>query len=267
MKKILIMAMAVCALVACKKNSSDTGLPKADAKALEVTTTGAVDMLGDSPKQVDAALTKAGYRKIEGGYNPFSAPVREAVAKQLKKAKAESTVEVTYAYGLPENYEEMSQSQAIAWANKALASGDPVMVVTVNYQSDELQAMATMFIIGKSSKANKTFTATSDDLYKKLPSGKANFYWGGYIEDSDAAEGSGTEYTDHSEFVSKVSKAEGIIAEESGVAVYKNWGYGNFWFNPSAEDEKEMLKEGFTTPFCEGAYAIATADYDYGYDY
>lgn len=267
MKKMLILAMAVFALVACKKSSSDTGLDKGEAKALAATTTGAIDMLGDSPKKVDAALTKAGYRKIDGGYNPFSAPVREAAAKQMKKAAAESTLTVTYAYGLPDDYEEMSKKEAIAWANNALKSGDAVMVVTVSYQSEQMQAMATMFIIGKSSKAYKSFTATSDDLYKKLPSGKTNSYWEGYIEDSDAKEeGSGTTYTDHSKFVSKVAKAEGIIAEEYGYAVYKGWGYGNVWYNPSEEDEEEMYEEGFTTPFCEGAYSIGAGG-DYGYDY
>lgn len=259
MKKMLIMAMAVFALVACK-NSSGTGLDKGESKALEATTTGAINMLDESPNQVDAALTKAGYKKVTGGYNPFSAPVRAAVAKKSNKALAESKVEVTYAYGLPDNYATMTEAQAIAWANDALESGDAVMVVTATFQSEKLAAMATMFIIKKSAKAYKSFTATSDDLYKKLPSGKNNYGWYGYIGNSDN-EDSEVEYTDHSKFVSKVSKAEGIIAEEMGIAPYQGWVYQNVWFNPSESDEEEMLEEGFDVPFCEGAYVVASYEY------
>ena len=263
MKKMLIMAMAVFALVACKK--SDTGLDKGEAKALEVTTTGAIDMLGDSPAEVDKAMKKAGFKEFNGGYDPLSAPMRAAVAKRAKKATTESSYEVYYSYGLPDGYEDMTEKEVIAWANKALKSGDAVMIVTVTFESEQMEAMATMFFIGKSSKAYKSFTATSDDLYKKLPSGKTNSYWEGYIEGSDDPEGSGTTYTDHSKFTAKVAKAEGIIAEEYGYAMYKGWGYGNMWFNPSEKDEEEMYEEGFTTPFCEGAYAVGA--YNYGYDY
>lgn len=256
MKKMLIMAMAVFALMACKK-SSDTGLPKGEAKALETTTVGAIDQLGDSQDQVDAKLTKAGYKKINGGFNPLSAPAR--IAKKAPMAQnGSANVEVTYAYGLPDNYEKMSEAQAMAWLNDKLADGDAIMIVTATFKSDKLSAMATMFIIKKSSKANKSFTAISDDMYKQLPSGQGKHGWAAVIEDNETEKQ--TNYTDHSSFVSAVSKAEGITAEETGVAMYNGFSYANLWFNPNAADEKEMLEEGFDYPFCEGAYVVASYD-------
>lgn len=262
MKKMLIMAMAVFALVACKKSSSDTGLPQKEAKALEASTSGAVDLLNDSPEQVDAAMTKAGYKEIKGGYNPFEnmdmAPAR--IAKKVKTANSESDYDYTVSYqlGLPDNWETMTEEQAIAWANNAIADGNAVILVTAQFNSKKLQAMATMFVIKKSDKANKTFTATSEDLYDKLPSGKNNHAWEGAIYNIKAGEPTGmTNYSDHSKFVSKVAKAEGIEAAEYGYAISKGWLFANVWLNPDASMEKEMMEEGLTTPICYGAYEVA----------
>ena len=144
----------------------------------------------------------------------------------------------------------------MVWANNALAKGDAVMLVRATFTSNKLSAMYTMFIIAKSGKANQSFTAISDDLYGKLPSGKNNYGWEGWIGNSDNDDEE-MEYTDHSKFVSKVAKAEGIIAEEYGAAFYKGWYYGNVWFNPSEADEQDQLEEGFDLPFCEGAYLVA----------
>lgn len=269
MKKMLIMAMAVFALVACKK-SSDTGLPKADAKALEVTTSGAVDMLGDSPKQVDAALTDAGYKKIKNGFNPFEYLAPARVVKKATAAKADSDEEVCYGYGIPDDWDKMTEKQIIAWANNVIESGDPVMLVTATFESNFLNAMATIFMIKKTNKANKTYTATSDDLYKKLPSGKNNYAWVGYIgdisriikEDVSAM----TQYTDHSNFVSKAAKADGVGAMEYGNALNKGWSYATVWANPDASLEKELLEYGLTAPICIGAYSVSQVNYDY-FDY
>lgn len=262
MKKMLIMAMAVFALVACKKSSSDTGLPKGEAKALEATTTGAVKLLGDTPDEVETALTKAGYKEIKGGYNPFE-DMDKAPARFVKKAKAlkeSSEYVVTYQYGLPDNWETMTEEQAIAWANNAIEDGKSVMLVTATFESKRLNVMATMFVIKKSDKANKTFTGTSTDLYNKL---SKQYEWGGSIYSISAGDATGAEqFSDHSKFVSRVSKAEGIEAVESGVAIKNNdaWFYYNMWLNPDASLEKEMLEEGLSTPICYGAYEVGSYD-------
>ena len=267
MKKMLIMAMAVFALVACKKsNSADTGLPKAEEKALVATTSGAVDMMGESPAEVDKALTKAGYKKMNSSFNPFDLGVPARVIKKALTAEVASDEEVYYSYGLPENFESMSEKEIIAWANEVIESGDAVMLVTATFQSKQLNAMATVFIIKKSDKANKTFTGISDALYKKLPSAKTKHGWAGYIGDVEKMmEGnmSGAEqFTDHSKFVSKVAKVDGKAAAEGGAAMYEGWSYGNLWVNPDAEMEKEMLKAGLSAPICYGSYGILSSDYD-----
>jgi len=262
MKKMLIMAMAVFALMACKK-SSDTGLPKGEAKALETTTVGAIDVLGESPNQVDAALTKAGFKKIKGTL-PLSAPARATIKKMPAAKNEAATVTVNYAYGLPDNYDTMTEEQALAWLNNALAKGDALMIVTTTFVSDKLMSMYTIFLIQKSSKANKTFTATSDNMYKQLPSGANNHYWVGLIAENDIDEENyeGVDYTDHSAFVSKVAKAEGITAEEEGIAMTKGYYYGNVWFNPSELEEREMMNNGFSQPYCMGGYVVANGGMD-----
>ena len=254
MKKMLIMAMAVFALMACK-NSSDTGLPKDEAKALEEVTVGAIDQLGGTPDQVDAALTDAGFIKLNGGFiPPISAP-EKVTPKKMKSTVAASQKQVIYAYGIPDNYNTMNEAQAMAWLNNALADGKSLMLVYTMFTDDELTVMQSVFVIKKSSDANKTFTAISEDMYKQLPSGQQNYYWMGMIENKSVKD-SETEYTDHSAFVSAVAKAEGISAEEYGVAVYKGWAYSNAWVNPTKSEEEEMMKEGLSVAVCVGMYMV-----------
>lgn len=254
MKKMLIMAMAVFALMACK-NSSDTGLPKDEAKALEEVTVGAIDQLGGTPDQVDAALTDAGFIKLNGGFiPPISAP-EKVTPKKMKSTVAASQKQVIYAYGIPDNYNTMTEAQAMAWLNNALADGKSLMLVYTMFIDDELTVMQTMFVVKKSSDANKTFTAISDDLYAELPSGQQNYYWMGEIDDHSEKEGEQT-YSDHSAFVAAVAKAEGINVQEYGAAVYKGWAYSNTWVNPTKYEEEEMMKEGLSVAVCVGMYMV-----------
>lgn len=253
MKKMLIMAMAVFALMACK-NSSDTGLPKDEAKALEEVTVGAIDQLGGTPDQVDAALTDAGFIKLNGGYiPPISLP--NLTPKKMKSTVAASQKQVIYAYGIPENYSTMTEAQAMAWLNNALANGKSLMLVYTMFIDDELTVMQSVFVIKKSSDINKSFTAISEDMYKQLPSGQQNYYWMGMIDDHSEKE-DGQTYSDHSAFVAAVAKAEGINVEEYGAAVYKGWAYSNTWVNPTKYEEEEMIKGGLSVAVCIGMYMV-----------
>lgn len=254
MKKMLFMAMAAVVLMAC--NSSDTGLPKGEEKALEKTTVGAIAQLGTSPSQVDAALTDAGYMKITGGYVPPISSPEKVTPKKIKKAVAASQKAVVYAYGIPENYNTMTQAQAMVWINNALANGKALMLVYANFIDDKLAVMMTTFVIAKDKNANKSFTAISEDMYGELPSGKTNYYWVGEIYDRNVKDSEAQEFSDHSAFVSKVAKAEGIEAEENGAAMFKGWAYGNTWINPTAAEEAEMIEEGLSVAVCIGGYVV-----------
>jgi hypothetical protein len=173
----------------------------------------------------------------------------------MKSTVAASQKQVIYAYGIPENYNTMTEAQAMAWLNNALADGKSLMLVYTMFIDDELIVMQSVFVIKKSSEANQTFTAISEDMYKQLPSGQQNYYWMGKIENNSVKD-SETEYTDHSAFVSAVAKAEGISAEEYGVAVFNGWAYSNTWANPTKYEEEEMIKGGLSVAVCIGMYMV-----------
>ena len=251
MKKILLMAMVACAFMACNGNGAD--VPQQDKKAFDVATTGSIDLIGAEKAKVQKAYTDAGFILVSEANAKL--PQRLALKAPKVLREVQGDVEV-YAYGMPENYEKMSDDQATAYMNKLFADGKSCITAELTFNDGVLAATMTMYMTGKRAKVNTIYTAKSDALYGKLPSDVKMRYWEGYIE------GDSTEYADHSAFVAKVAAANEIQAGEYGIGIsisgasMSGFAYECGWYNPNAEQEAEMAKKGITTPFVQGVFAI-----------
>ena len=268
MKKYFMIAMTAVVLMACGSKSESTGLPKAEEKALEAATVEAIDQLGESPETVDAALVKAGFKQAEIALPEFG----KVPARMLKKApaaKSEATYgdakEVSYVYGLPDNYKSMSDAQIMSWMVQRIVGGNPIIIVMVNYVDNKMANMGTSVVLAKNDKSNKVYTATSENLYSKLPSDEKKYTWEGEIEYRDETK-ENMNYDDHSAYVAAVAKAEGIDAYEQATVVtegslYNETADGYMYhcgvINPSAQEEAEQLKRGAPTALVMQSYSIS----------
>jgi|GEM_PF-3218797 len=267
MKKYFMIAMTAVVLMACGSKSESTGLPEAEDKALEVATVEAIDQLGESPETVDAALVKAGFKQAEIALPDFG----KIPARSLKKAPAGLDGRgVTYVYGLPDNYKSMSDAQVMAWMVQRIVDGKPIIIAIVTYENNKMANMGTSVILAKNDKSSKVYTATSENLYSKLPSDKSKSRWeGGITYGEGTKDTKTTPYDDHSAYVAAVAKAEGMEAYEQATALTEGslkydlptetavgyMYYCNF-INPSAQQEAEQLKSGAPAALVMQSYSI-----------
>lgn len=251
MKKILLVAMVAMAFMACNSNGAD--MPKKEKKAFDASTTEAIAMMGDDASTVEAKLLKAGYVLLDEAMPFFGAPAKRVPG--LKKDKG-GDKELYFAYNLPENYDEMSEEEAIEYINKLLADGNSYIMVTATFEDDELYMMGTAIMTGIRDKVNYIYTDLSDDLFAQLPSGSMG-QWQGAAGKSMGKEDPEM-YADHSKFVAAVKDATEITAEEMGVAISANpFQYIGLWVYPNKE-QQESQKESGLKPYCMGTIAITS---------
>lgn len=257
MKKILLCAMVVLGFMAC---NNGVELPANDKKAMDVVTAGAIDMLGAEQANVQKAFTDAGYLQVTEGQNKISKRIAAKAPKKVLAKEEAHSVDETYIYGLPENYEQMSDEERMAYLNQLLADGKSYIEAEVSYADGKLTTVVTTYATGKRPKVNTVYTAKSSAMYSKLPSQKEMKEWMGEIAEDT------TTYTDHAAFVAKVAAADSIVAYEmaTGFTEYSETRMSGFyyisqWGNPGAATEEAMRKEGYT-PYVYGAFQIFAFD-------
>ena len=256
MKKILFVSFLAVALMACNSNSAD--MPKNEKKAFDASTIEAIDMMGDDAATVEAKLVKAGYVLLDEAMPLIAAPAKRVPG--LKKDRG-GDKELYFAYNLPENYDEMSEEEAIEYINKLLADGNSYIMVTATFEDDELYMMGTAIMTGIRDKVNYIYTDLSDDLFAQLPSGSMG-QWQGAAGKSMGKEDPEM-YADHSKFVAAIKDATEITAEEMGVAITANnpFQYIGLWVYPNKEQQASQKESGLK-PYCMGTIAITSGAID-----
>lgn len=252
MKKILLVAMVAMAFMACNSNGAD--MPKKEKKAFDASTIEAIAMMGDDAATVEAKLLKAGYVALDEAMPFINAPAKRVPG--LKKDKGGDT-ELYFAYNLPENYDKMSEEEAIEYINKLLADGNSYIMVTATFEDDELYMMGTAIMTGIRDKVNYIYTDLSDDMFAQLPSGSMG-QWQGAVGKSMGKEDAEM-YADHSKFVAAVKDATEITAEEMGIAMSANnpFQYIGLWMYPNKEQQASQKESGLK-PYCMGTIGITS---------
>ena len=192
--------------------------------------------------------------------------VARALKKVRKGIKAESSEQVMYVYNLPQDHEQMTEEEGVAYIKGLLDKGECMYVVVVMYYNNKMTLLSTQVIAPLKDNINLLFTEVSDEEYKKMPEGisvageKMQQWVGstviGYEE---------KEYTDHAELVAAVAKAKTIHVEEEAYSVTnvnlssdepEGVAYFNRWINPDEEEQESMLEEnGFV--WAIGSFSVA----------
>ena len=213
---------------------------------------------------MDKALTDAGY--VELKESSMNSVVARALKKVRKGIKAESSEQGMYVYKLPQDHEQMTEEEGVAYIKGLLDKGECMYVVVVMYYNNKMTLLSTQVIAPLKDNINLLFTEVSDEEYKKMPEGisvageKMQQLVGstviGYKE---------KEYTDHAELVAAVAKAKTIHVEEHASSVTnvnlssdepEGIVYFNTWINPDEEEQESMLEEnGFV--WAIGSFSVA----------
>lgn len=258
MKKILLVAMVAFAFMACNENGAS--VPSNDKKAVKAVTSEAKALIGETPANVDKTLQKAGFSKVEGSLKVIAQ--RALPARAAKKIKAEvAPVEVMYFYNMPENANEMSDEEGIAYLNGLFEKGKCAVVAQAAYVDDKLVLISTSVLAPIKDNINLLYTENSDGLFKTLPTidGKSTV-WQGTIGE--------TKHTDHAQYVADIAAAQAVQATEQAYSLQVDmdaqtatgFAYMCMWMNPSEEEQAEMKKEeGFVAAMGE----FAVLDYEY----
>jgi len=284
MKKVLFLAMMALALVACEEKSnggggggssdggSSSGGNSATSAALAAATADIVTQIGSDEATVEKNLLAAGYTKMKG---QFSAPARMMPKKALKAQAESDEVMIEFAYNVPENYNEMTEEEGMAWLNKTLKSNTQIIFLELTFVDDMLRASSSNFITGIHSGISKLYTSTSDELYKELSS-EAKQNWHGIIVDAEAMnnesfeeEGSMKQFTDHAEFVAAINAGKELVAEETAQNITSmteeeivGFFYAAGWVYPDENMQKEMMEEsGLEVPYAYGSFNVADINY------
>lgn len=250
MKKILLMAMAAIAFMACENNGGGTNLPSKDKAAVDKVSAGAVALIGENPGKVQQALTSAGFVKAEESI--FEAPRR--IQGKLK-APADALPSDYYVYGVdPKDIQkEVSETEAEAAIQKALEKG-AVIITSATFLSNELYIMESYVMLKWEKNCSRIYTDASDALYNKMPANAVQKQWQGSIGK--------TIYEKHNEFVAAIAAAEdGIEANESGAALtsltdIEGFAYGASWAEPGEEDRENMELFDGSLPYAVASFVV-----------
>ena len=261
MKKLLVLAMVAFAFLACDQGAP---VPSKDKKAAKAVTSQAFDLLGSDAATVDKALTDAGY--VELKESSMNSVVARALKKVRKGIKAESSEQVMYVYNLPQDHEQMTEEEGVAYVKGLLDKGECIYVVVVMYYNNKMTLLSTQVIAPLKDNINLLFTEVSDEEYKKMPegisvAGEKMQQWVGSTVIGDEEK----EFTDHAELVAAVAKAKTIHVEEEAYSVTnvnlssgapEGIYYFNTWNNPTEEEQESDLEmNGFVSAI--GSFTVA----------
>lgn len=255
MKKVLFIAALAVAFMACENKEE---MPKGEQKALKTVTEDVVSMIGTADEAtVDKKLVAAGFTKVD--VDEAALMPRKAQPKMRKAIKAEEPVVVAYVYGLPADYEKMTEEELEKYMKDQMNKGDGYIAVSVTYQNDVLFGTTTSLVTALREKVNVSYTKESDALYAALPEKGIMKEWSGFT----AVGKEEKEYTEHADFSAAVAAAQAISAQEMGYCVtamseagYSGMFYQTYWENPDEEMKAEMIEE-VGTAYAYGYFMVA----------
>lgn len=241
MKKIIFMVIAAVVVMACNENGP---VPAKDQKAINVTTSDAIALIGADAATVDKKLTAAGYVKAE---EAVRAPKQINARFNEPAIKAEEN-NVNYVYNIPANHGDLAEAEGKNLLNSLLKEGKVIVFTTVYYADEKVTMMGSTFYVSISANANLLYTDISDNLYAKLPSKEkaTKLAWQAYTYMEEGSK----EYDNHAEFTKAIlAVSQGVQANESAYAVLSGettgFCYENRLSAPSPYGIKEMENAGY----------------------
>ncbi len=205
--------MAAFAFVACNQNDPDAPNRK-DQKAVSVVVP-AFDWIRADLATVDKKLTALGYVKAE---SEAKVPAKMNVMRS-KKEEEEPTA--LYLYGLPENFNKMSEEEVNRTMVEALGSGKTVIQIKVFAdRNNKLISMEEQAYFGQP-KPHDLFVNISNQLYAKIPAGTlaSDNYpyseWEGLFSDDPDKEP--LPVKDHAELIEKMKEELSMNVEEGAL--------------------------------------------------
>ena len=251
MKKILLMAVAAIALMACNSNNAE--MPANDKKAMNAATVQALAQIGQSTATVEKSLLDAGFVKAEV---PASAPKR---MKQFNKLQAPAAAtQAYYVYNIEAADLDLEDDAMAAKQNAILKKGKAIIIAVAVYSDDKLAMLTTTAIVAAKKGANKNYVTVSDGLYQQIPSDALAVQWQGTIDEK--------EYKDQADYAAAIAAAEesAMTANEVEIVIkgistfggYEGFGYMGMFTFPTEKEIADQAKEG-CDPYAAIVYAVA----------
>lgn len=254
MKKILFLAMAAVALMAC--NGAGGGAPASDKKAINAASGDAFAMVGKAKADVDKAFKNAGFTLVTTS-NQAGMPSRFK-APAAKLAEPEMVVNI-YGYNYPD---VKTQAEFNAALDSLMGAGKSVVTVNVLFLNDTLILGQTHVQMPCMEGIGTNFAENSDKFFKVIDlKGAMNQKWQGAVFNGEEKEFTDGEHTAFTKFIVDNQK-DGLDAEERGAVILSQNGdgfeYVNYLFIPNEEDKADQkldLKNNFAeSEFLFGQY-------------
>ena len=258
MKKVLFMAMAAVALMACNGNGGGNtpskNVPEADKKAYTAASADLMALVGKDVAQTEKALTDAGYVKVEmeAGVAGALAPAKYKIPAAQKAAIEESL----FFYNFPENVAEMDEQEGKKYLDSLIAAGKGYAMAYVYSYQNTMVLVESIACLAITADANKMFAGISEKVYAGMPQTAIQKYYNG----SNVIAKDTTKFETNQAFVEAIAKIDGaVIASEMAIAVtsqqYDGLAFLDSWVNPDDATKEAMKGKGFT-PFINASFLL-----------
>lgn len=258
MKKVLFMAMAAVALMACNGNNGGGGntpsknVPEADKKAYTAASADLMALVGKDVAQTEKALKDAGYVKAEMGAEAAGAlaPAKYKIPAAQKAAIEESL----FVYNFPENLADEQAGRK--YLDSIIAAGKGYAMAYVYSYQNNMVLVESNACLAITADANKMYAGISEKLYAGMPqTAIQKIYNGLNIIAKDT-----TKFDANQKFVEAIAKIDGaVIASEMAIAITSQQGDGfaflDSWVNPD-DATKETMKGRGLTPYVYASFLL-----------
>ena len=201
---LLVITVALMCIACNEKNGAD--VQDNDLKAFIAATADVVPLLGKDVAQMEKTLLSAGF----------------VLDDEIKTG--------CKVYVYPKEVQSMSKEDGDNYLKELLMNGKSLIYATItSYEDGELGYVETIGYSGISDKVNLLYTTISDKLYAHIPKNAEKSSWSGIIQYS--LEDEGLIFEEHKEFISSITAAKTIYAQENGSAntSNKSFSYNDYW--------------------------------------
>lgn len=259
MKKVLFMAMAAVALMACNGNGGggntpSKNVPEADKKAYTAASADLMALVGKDVAQTEKALKDAGYVKLE-----MEAEAAGALAPakyKIPAAQKAGIEESLFVYNFPENVVEMGEQEGKKYLDGLIAAGKGYAMAYVYSYRNAMVLVESNACLAITADANKMFAGISEKLYAGMPQTAIQKYYNGMnLIAKDT-----TIFDANQAFVEAIAKIDGaVIASEMAIAITSQQADGfaflDSWVNPDDATKEAMKGKGFT-PYINASFLL-----------
>lgn len=255
MKKILFLAMAAVALMACN-GAGGAGVPASDKKAINAASGDAFAMVGKAKADVDKAFKNAGFTLVSTN-NPAGMPSRFK-APAAKLAEPQMVVNI-YGYNYPN---VKTQEEFNAALDSLMGAGKSFAMAYTYFLNDTLILGQTAVQMPCMEGIGTNFAENSDKFFKVIDiKGAMNQSWQGGVFNDEEKEFTDGEHAAFTKFIVDNQK-NGLEAQEQGAVILSRNGDGfeylAYLFIPDEEDkedQKQNVKNNFAySEFLFGQY-------------